>query len=416
MSQPDQPTLKISRLPAFDPPGCPYVDDGLTSQQKSSWSTDNISKWMNEEISAKDDDGNSLTGGGGVIRTPLTQFFNGTFTPYDIGQKPVPISWIGFPKLVEKQYPNEPQRWLEADKTRDVQDEYLEWTVQKNDRGQILGVTFTCEGPEYWSFLAKCDIDKVFSLYKSLYPTRANEMRLSDLLDDNGVYKPDNKWNSLTPPGTIMHLIQRNNSLGAEIDIVAQATVLRKDPQGNPVTDMTKLINCSRYGNANRNSDPHIGDVVNKIARGGTSVSIANPVAIYMMSVDFSTLMLDINGTGQGMVPVPAGAYQWVRGNINKQMGLRLHIQIPDGWVGKGPENNGHQLTVSDIVDTGNNENIQYASQFADYITMGTKGVGISPVPKAELQFCPKPPNKTVFAMVSEDREVSRKVGFRHRH
>lgn len=95
----DQPTLKISRLPAFDPPGWPYVDDGLTPEQKTSWSTDNISDWMNVEISAKNDDGKPLQGGGGVIRTPLTQFFNGTITPYDLGQKPVSISWIGFPKL-----------------------------------------------------------------------------------------------------------------------------------------------------------------------------------------------------------------------------------------------------------------------------------------------------------------------------
>lgn len=101
---------------------------------------------------------------------------------------------------------------------------------------------------------------KVFSLYKSLNPIHASEMKLSDLLNDKGKYKPDNKWNSLTPPGTIMHLVQENNSLGAEIDIVAQATVLRKDAHGNPVTDKTKLINCSRYGNANRNSDPKVSE------------------------------------------------------------------------------------------------------------------------------------------------------------
>lgn len=49
---------------------------------------------------------------------------------------------------IQDQYPNEPERWIQADKTRDVQDEYLEWTLQKNDQGQIVGVTFTCEGPE----------------------------------------------------------------------------------------------------------------------------------------------------------------------------------------------------------------------------------------------------------------------------
>ena len=86
----------------------------------------------------------------------------------------------------------------------------------------------------------------------------------------DGSYEPYNKWNgvlSTTPgdpggglttvnPGCIMHLAQVNNTLGAEIDIAAQATVLRKDSGGNPITDQTKLCNCSKYGNPSRNSDP----------------------------------------------------------------------------------------------------------------------------------------------------------------
>lgn len=130
------------------------------------------------------------------------------------------------------------------------------------------------------------------------------------------------------------------------------------------------------------------------------------------MGVDFSTFMLDINGTGEDMVPVPPATYQWVRGNIDKQMGLRLHIQVPDGVVGTGPDNNGCQLTVSDIVDTGNDENIQYGAQFADRITMGTKGVGIAPVPTDDLKFCPQVPTKGP----SDDVGLPRKIGFRHRY
>jgi hypothetical protein len=33
-------------------------------------------------------------------RTKLQQFFNGTVTPYDQSQKPVDVTWRGFPNLV----------------------------------------------------------------------------------------------------------------------------------------------------------------------------------------------------------------------------------------------------------------------------------------------------------------------------
>lgn len=81
------------------------------------------------------------------------------------------------------------------------------------------------------------------------------------LVDANtqaSVYNPNNYWNQLTTTGTIIHLIQPNNTLGAEIDIAAQATVIRKDSSGKTITDANQLILCSRYGNPGRNSDPTV--------------------------------------------------------------------------------------------------------------------------------------------------------------
>ena len=37
---------------------------------------------------------------------------------------------------------------MAADASRDVQDEYLEWSVIRDDENRIISVTFTCEGPE----------------------------------------------------------------------------------------------------------------------------------------------------------------------------------------------------------------------------------------------------------------------------
>lgn len=98
----------IRKLAVFRAPGYPYQDDKLTAGQTGVWS-DIIDTWMTEEINAeyRDDDGNMHPLPGprkpdcdGKPRTMLKQFFNGRITPYNVGQKPTPITWIGFPRLV----------------------------------------------------------------------------------------------------------------------------------------------------------------------------------------------------------------------------------------------------------------------------------------------------------------------------
>lgn len=98
---------------------------------------------------------------------------------------------------------------------------------------------------------------------KSLNSEFAGDMTDSDFfLKDyetgHQVYNPANLWNLLSTTGSIAHLIQPNNTLSAEIDIGAQATVIRKNDQGKEITDKDELINCSKYGNPGRNSDPNV--------------------------------------------------------------------------------------------------------------------------------------------------------------
>lgn len=140
-------SFKVQTLAEFDPPAYPIVDDGLTPDQRLQWSKQ-IAEWMDMEITATQPDGEPLPGPHDTNRTPLPQFFNGTITPYDTDQKPVPITWNGFPNMVKVPYPNEPQRWQVADSSRAYQDEYLEWSLKRDDQGNITVVTFTCEGPE----------------------------------------------------------------------------------------------------------------------------------------------------------------------------------------------------------------------------------------------------------------------------
>lgn len=101
-------------------------------------------------------------------------------------------------------------------------------------------------------------------LYKSLNPDfiktddDVNQIFITDPISKVQVYNPNNVWNNYTTTGTIAHLIHPANTLSAEVDIAAQATVVRKDGSGNVITDEQQLINCSQYGNPNRNSDPHV--------------------------------------------------------------------------------------------------------------------------------------------------------------
>lgn len=102
--------------------------------------------------------------------------------------------------------------------------------------------------------------DKILNIYKKLNPDFADQIKGDDLVDENGDYDIFNKWNGHTDTGTIAHLIQLNNSLGAEIDIAAQATVSRTDlVYGEPITNMITLCgDASSYGNVSRNSDPTV--------------------------------------------------------------------------------------------------------------------------------------------------------------
>ncbi|SPO00291.1 uncharacterized protein DNG_03136 [Cephalotrichum gorgonifer] len=387
--------LSTGTIPAFNPPGFPYQDDKLNPEQRAAWS-DTISEWMTNEINGQFTDKNGmlkpLPGPCDTDRTKLPQFFRGTVTPFDVSQKPTPIT---------RSTNTDIQRWRVADAHRDQQDEYLEWTVKRDSKNRITSVTFTCEGPEYWAFLSQNDPDKMLALYKQNNPAYANKIKVQDMFNRDGSYNPYNQWNGVVTtnppddselttvnPGCIMHLAQSNNTLSAEIDIAAQGTVIRKTLNGAIIKDKTKLCNCSKYGVATRNSDPQIGSAMNGLALAHHSVSIADPVAIYMTQFDSESFMLDPDGSGENLIPIPNGTFTWVRGNISKHMGMRLHVEVPQGVIGTG-DNEGKQLTVSDIIDTTNSQNIMFGSQFADYIHMVVNAVVISDVPVADAQFCP---------------------------
>ncbi|HYV63454.1 MAG TPA: hypothetical protein VE958_12305 [Bryobacteraceae bacterium] len=339
------------RYQRFDPPA--FLNDFTTEQQRDDWSA---------EVSGYFADGVAYNEGFPGL---TSQFYNPVLTETVEPFTEALIEWPGFPKLVKDQFPTDPVKaWRTAETGANAReqfmDEYLEWHVIRKN-GKITRVSFTCETSQYYQFLAKTDPGKLLSIYQSLVdPAHQAEVVVGDLIV-NGKYQPKNKWN--TQYGAV-HLIQPNNNLYAEVLIAAQACILRQRATGAVITDADELIKCSRYGEPGRASDPKIGADVNGLARDGDSISLRNPVALYITGWN-STGMKKPNGS-------PVGNYWTLRrgtpspGPNQAAMGLHLVFEVPaaEGFV------------VGDI-KIGTHA-IEFGGQLAEKISVGLLGLASS--------------------------------------
>lgn len=302
---------------------------------------------------------------------------NSYFNPLVTDSGPLPISkaiaWTAFPNRILVNFANVPfftqmgyAEGVHDDGTfgpppnvngkpygpggpRGWQDEYCEWIATRDSTGAIARIDFTCENPEYWFSLWRLDPDRVLELYQQLV---GPSVQIADLVlkDGNGqpvidratgkpVYDPINMWNTQpsggSQPGAV-HLISPPNTLNAEIYLAAAATLLR-GTTAQPITDPTKLIQCSQYGTPGRNSDPHIGaEVNNVIITGGLFGSLQDPVGLYIQTPDFSGYSLPVDPN------LPAGAkasdcWTVLRGHTrgvgdNIDFILHARFEIPQSW------------------------------------------------------------------------------------
>jgi hypothetical protein len=220
--------------------------------------------------------------------------------------------------------------------------------VDRNDARQITRVTFTCEVPEYWEHVAERDPDRLLSLYHDLVSPDA---ALDDLLQD-GRYVPSNRWNRSTE-GRPAHLVQANNSLGAAIDLAANATVLR-ERDGKPVNNQQVLVDCGALGNPFRNSDPQIAAAVNNAVATGADITLADPLGLYLHGILTAGMT-----TPDGADP----ATFWVIERGDPTHALRARFEVPAG----------HGYTVSDITVGG--RRIQFGAQLADRVQVRISAV-----------------------------------------
>lgn len=279
---------------------------------------------------------------------PRPQFFNPRTTEKAPDLTSKEIAWIGFPRMVKQKYPTDEARWKAADRDRNVQDEYCEWSLSRNEQEKITSVQFTCEGPEYWEFLGETSPEKVVELYQKYISPNVVK---SDLFED-GRYNHKNKWNNSTSNGA-MHLIQVNNSLGAEVELAAGSSMVR-EKEGKILEGNQELIQCGRYGQPERNSDPHIGAEVNTLTRAGAQVALKDPVGLYFG--DFNPVGWE---TPDGSNP--KDYWKILRGN--EETPVRVAYEVPQD---KG-------FTVGDIKIDG--QEIMYAGQIADFVHIKLTGI-----------------------------------------
>ena len=315
---------------------------------------------------------------------------------------------------------------------RGWQDEYCEWSVTRNDNEDITRIDFACENPEYWYTLWKVDSEKVRELYEEtlnynmpadqkisvtpedlqLYDSKGNPV--VDPETERPAYNPLNKWNcgpisvrtgsASQFAGGVMHLTSTPNTLQTELGLAGAATAQRKIGNNNP----QQLICCSEYGQNYRNSDPTIGQLVNRtvggqLTRHTSRACLANPMGLYIQMPDFTQYSLPDANLPEGASvtdcwhivrgqktlrdPVTTKLFPGEYRDENHPNGVGnfiLHavFQIPEEWQ----KMNDRKLTLADI--KVGSDPIKWAGQVVRTFKIGLYARPLMPASKPPELDC----------------------------
>jgi len=190
------------------------------------------------------------------------------------------VAWTAFPKTAQA-----PNLTIDSDRFN-LQDEYVEWRVERNAAGAVTRVTFTTEFPEYYEALAMAShaalvagIRKVIpgaaptaaELYgPNFNPTTAAPEARAQAFRGNA---KNNPWNDGRKG--ILCLAQQFNTLSALFNLGGRAAIPKPNVPAGAV--------CATLGDfcgPTRNSDPSIATAVQTLARAGRGLCFADPVGI----------------------------------------------------------------------------------------------------------------------------------------
>ncbi|MTJ15219.1 hypothetical protein FJR11_22175 [Anabaena sp. UHCC 0187] len=289
------------------------------------------------------------------------------------------VIWSALPTSFDEQFNNTKEKYSYLDERQEfpgdpstitrIQDEYCEWIVKRNADNKIIEVIFTSEPPEYYNFMfytSQESRDLLVDVYRKI--TGIQSITIDDLVDSRGEYDWYNRYNN----EFAVHMQQPNNTLGAQVNIVSRSCILRINGLGNPITDAQGLIRCGRYGDEARQSDPRIGDAINKFSRENRFITIENPVGLYMSDVDWNGWETPDGTLADTFWTVLRGSQD---ADPNKSYIVRAVYSVPES----------KNYTVSDIKIGG--EQIDFGAQIAGRINVRV-GVLVSepqqiPLPRA---------------------------------
>jgi len=418
-------TSKSTQWTTFQTPACQvdFTDPALQGRMNQLWNT-NLSGFTRQGIT-----GNPWTA---TNSSDQTWYFDPTTTDISEGGY-AKITWSPVPGRIKYYFPNisNPNMWSLADTGYDTtgatfapipadpcdpsdtskqpygpygprgwQDEYCEWSVTRNARGQIVRIDFTCENPEYWNTLWMVSPERVVQLYREtldkpqialedLYLRDTNGAPVIDASTGRPAYNPLNKWNSgpisTATEGGAMHLTSTPNTLQTEIGLGSTATTPRTSGNSNPNT----LICCAQYGQLGRNSDPHIGQSVNLFvtppnpAISPSKVTLANPPGLYIQTPTFSRIT--VNPAVSGPVD-PSTFWKVKRGqeSLTDPQGRPLPGNFILHAVFEVPAELG--FTISDLEVDG--IPVQWAAQIAQTFSMQIAAMALPQSPGPAAQGC----------------------------
>lgn len=187
------------------------------------------------------------------------------------------VKWAAFPKRAVGT--ND-----EIDASRDVQDEYVEWHVEKDAWGKVARVTFTTEFFTFYEALASVSMGALIWAIQQVIPganPAAEELFGPDFNPDTSTpeermkqlvaHCADNPWNNGTKG--ILFLMQRSNNLHALFDLTGDCAIARPERDTSSICAMG---NCEPA----RNSDPNVCQAVQLIACAKNGLSLQDPVGV----------------------------------------------------------------------------------------------------------------------------------------
>lgn len=268
------------------------------------------------------------------------------------------IKWNAFPKRLLDRFGSKLAAWKDAERSRDKHEEYCEWEVVRDPKDNaLLRVTFSTETPEYYDFLYENNKELLLELYQKHVSPDVKIEDLSGLYNGRLVYNPKNIWNYpelQKKRGVLMHMGYDPNTLGAAINLSAEATWPSVKDTGEIITDEQGLIDCRKYGSRERHSDPHIGAEINSITRSGKAISFAGPTGLYIDEIDLSDFEVPNGVKAEDL-------FRIVRGDKDHMMRV----------VFEAPKDSGFKLSDVKIAGT----KIAFGGQIAEKITIRIRGI-----------------------------------------